>query len=160
MSCKITRLSCKSTASLIFEETGNKTTYYAHCLEARSTSADPASNGQGDKDFMSKLFSVPSLPPGEPGEVQYLVKWKNWSHLHNTWETEASLTSQDIRGTKKFLNFLKREEERELWERNANLEDIEYLKCQEELGDELLVNLTQVEKVIGKEGRNAEIIFY
>ena len=24
---------------------------------------------------------------GEATEVQYLVKWRNWSYLHNTWET-------------------------------------------------------------------------
>ncbi len=33
-----------------------------------------------------------------------------------------------------------------------NLEDIEYLKCQEELGEQLLVNFTQVERVIGEWG--------
>ena len=25
----------------------------------------------------------------EDTEVQYLVKWMGWSHLHNTWETGA-----------------------------------------------------------------------
>lgn len=109
--------------------------------------------GQGDKDYLAKLefsFNTPSPAPGQLSEVQYLVKWRNWSHLHNTWETEASLASKDIRGMKKFYNFLKREEERESWERTANMEDIEYFKCQEELGEQLLANFTQVERVIGK----------
>lgn len=26
----------------------------------------------------------------EASEVQYLIKWVNWSHLHNTWETGES----------------------------------------------------------------------
>ena len=26
------------------------------------------------------------------GEMQYLIKWKNWSYVHNTWETEVSLS--------------------------------------------------------------------
>ena len=98
---------------------------------------------------MGFSFNVPPLPPGEPREVQYLVKWGNWSHLHNTWETESSLTSQDIKGMKKFYNFLKKEEEKELWERDANPEDIEYIKCQEELAEQLLEQFTQVERVIG-----------
>ena len=102
---------------------------------------------------MAKLtfsFNTPSPPPGEPTEVQYLVKWQKWSHLHNTWETENSLTSRDVRGMKKFHNFLKREEERELWEKEANPEDLEYVKCQEQLADQLLEQFTQVERVIGQ----------
>lgn len=23
------------------------------------------------------------------GQFQYLIKWKNWSYVHNTWETEV-----------------------------------------------------------------------
>ncbi len=82
--------------------------------------------------------------------MQYLVKWLKWSHLHNTWETEASLTAKDIKGMKKFINFLKREEEREMWEASATLEDIEYIKCQEELSDQLFINFNQIERVIGE----------
>ena len=137
-------------------ETGNKTTCYG------GGSASPA---------------------GREGatEVQYLVKWLNWSHLHNTWETgearletdggggavcarnlacclltivlylpsEQGLLEMNVKGMKRFYNFLKREEERETWEREANPEDIEYVKCQEELQDQLLEHVTQVERVIG-----------
>ena len=134
-------------------DTGNKTTCYTRCLEAGSDPAILARIGQGDKEFLAKLdfsFSTPPPGPGEPSEVQYLVKWLKWSHMHNTWETEASLLAKDVKGMKKFHNFLKREEEREAWEREASLEDIEYIKCQEELLDQLLVNFTQVERVISK----------
>lgn len=107
--------------------------------------------------------------------MQYLVKWLHWSHLHNTWETgearletdggrgappaalmivlhlpsEQSLLDMNVKGMKRFYNFLKREEEREMWEQEANPEDIEYIKCQEELQDQLLEHVTQVERVIG-----------
>lgn len=94
-------------------------------------------------------FNEPSPPPGQPTETQYLVKWLKWSHLHDTWETEASLGSKDIKGMKKFYNFLKKEEEREMWEAEANAEDIEYIKCQEELADQLLNQFIEVERVIG-----------
>uniref|UniRef100_A0A673I9Y0 Chromodomain-helicase-DNA-binding protein 1-like n=1 Tax=Sinocyclocheilus rhinocerous TaxID=307959 RepID=A0A673I9Y0_9TELE len=37
-------------------------------------------------------------PNRQPGEVQYLMKWKNWSHIHNTWETEETLKQQNVKG--------------------------------------------------------------
>ena len=95
-------------------------------------------------------FSYGDVLPDQPTETQYLVKWLKWSHLHDTWETEASLTAKDIKGMKKFYNFLKKEEDQEAWEREANPEDIEYLKCQEELADELVNQFIQVERVIGE----------
>ena len=105
------------------------------------------------KDAFNGGYNPPptSTNTNEPVEDQYLVKWCKWSHIHNTWETEATLLAQNVKGMKKFYNFLKREGERELWEREANPEDIEYAKCQEELGEQLLENVTQVERVIGKE---------
>lgn len=29
-------------------------------------------------------------------ENQYLIKWKGWSHIHNTWESEQSLKEQKV----------------------------------------------------------------
>lgn len=83
--------------------------------------------------------------------MQYLIKWRNRSYLHCTWETEESLASKDIKGIKKFHNFLKKEEDREAWEVLATPEDLEYSKCQEELGEQLLGQFTQVERVIGEQ---------
>ena len=53
---------------------------------------------------------------------------------------------------KRFENFLRRERERGEWEERANEEDIEYVRCQEELQEQLLVQCTQVERVIGEGG--------
>ena len=53
--------------------------------------------------------------PGEPSEVQYLIKWKGWSHLHNTWETENSLIEQNVKGMKKLSNCMKREQDIATW---------------------------------------------
>lgn len=29
-------------------------------------------------------------------EVQYFIKWKGWSHIHNTWESEQSLKDNKV----------------------------------------------------------------
>ena len=63
---------------------------------------------------------------------------------------ESSLIAQNVKGMKRFYNWLKREEERSAWERGASPEDIEYFKCQEELNEQLLEQYTQVERVIGE----------
>ena len=44
-------------------------------------------------------------------ENQYLIKWLNWSHLHNTWETKETLLLQKVKGIKKLENFLKKDDE-------------------------------------------------
>ena len=55
----------------------------------------------------------------------------------------------DIKGMKKFENYLKREEERAEWMRTANAEDIEYVKCQEDLQESILEKFVKIERVIG-----------
>lgn len=45
-------------------------------------------NGDPNSDF------DPSDP--EQVEMQYLVKWKGWAHLHNTWESDESLKTQKV----------------------------------------------------------------
>ena len=56
----------------------------------------------------------------------------------------------DIKGGKKFENFLRREAEQAQWEAGANAEDIEFVRCQEQLQEQLLSQHTQVERVIGE----------
>jgi len=51
----------------------------------------------------------------EEFEMQYLIKWKGWSHMHNTWESEASLKEQKVNGIKKVENYIKKEEDLSRW---------------------------------------------
>jgi len=78
------------------DETGAKTTFYAYEKE----------------ELMQR---GPPDPKTEETEHQYLIKWKGWSHLHNTWESERTLTEQKVKGMKKLENFVKREQDISDW---------------------------------------------
>uniref|UniRef100_A0A8C9TW20 Chromodomain helicase DNA binding protein 2 n=1 Tax=Scleropages formosus TaxID=113540 RepID=A0A8C9TW20_SCLFO len=110
--------------------TGASTTVYA--IEA---------NGDPGADFD---------PGRDEGETQYLIKWKGWSYIHNTWESMDSLTQQKVKGLKKLENFKKKNEELSYWLAKASPEDLEYYNCQQELTADLNKQFQIVERVIGK----------
>ena len=47
--------------------------------------------------------------------MHYLIKWKKWAHIHNTWESEESLLEQKANGMKKLENAKKKHDEIEEW---------------------------------------------
>ncbi|KAM9711653.1 chromodomain-helicase-DNA-binding protein 2 isoform 6-T8 [Dama dama] len=108
--------------------TGASTTVYA--VEANG---DPSSDFDPEKD---------------EGEVQYLIKWKGWSYIHSTWESEESLQQQKVKGLKKLENFKKKEDEIKQWLGKVSPEDVEYFNCQQELASELNKQYQIVERVI------------
>ena len=117
-------------------------------------------NSVGSK-FLDQSGEQEEPSSGEPTVVQYLVKWTNHSHLHSSWETEESLLQGGVKGMKKFYNYLKREEERGRWQETANLEDVEFLQCQEEMNEQLFEQYTLVERVIAArtgEGHSQEYL--
>lgn len=116
--------------------TGNQTTIYAV-----EESGDP-----------NELAGDAPLERGS-GEMQYLIKWKGWSHIHNTWESEASLAEQRVKGLKKLENYIKKEQEIDLWRRHANIEDLDYFECQLELQQDLLKSYNFVDRVIAETQR-------
>lgn len=85
----------------------------------------------------------------ENTEDQYLIKWKDWAHIHNTWESDQSLREQKVKGMKKLENYIKKEVEIQQWMKYSTPEDVEYYECQLELGQELLKSYNQVERIIG-----------
>ncbi|KAK9723155.1 protein of unknown function (DUF4208) [Popillia japonica] len=93
-------------------------------------------------------------------EDQYLIKWKDWAHIHNTWESEASLREQRVKGLKKLENFIKREVELMQWKRHATPEDLEYYECQLELSQDLLKSYNNVERVIARQEKADGMIDY
>lgn len=60
-------------------------------------------------------FGDPNDENAEEKEEQFLIKWKGWSYLHNTWETEATLKEQKVQGMKKLENYMKKQEELREW---------------------------------------------
>ncbi|XP_022105891.1 chromodomain-helicase-DNA-binding protein 1-like isoform X2 [Acanthaster planci] len=87
-------------------------------------------------------------PSEEGAETHYLIKWKNWAHIHNTWESEGSLKEQKVRGMKKLENYIQREKEIQEWKKLVTPEDIEYFECQYEMTLQLFEQCQLVERVI------------
>ncbi|XP_060646397.1 chromodomain-helicase-DNA-binding protein 1 isoform X2 [Drosophila nasuta] len=110
--------------------TGNQTTIYA----IEENGCDP---NEGIDD-------------SSESEVQYLIKWKGWSYIHNTWESEITLREMKAKGMKKLDNFIKKEEETACWRRYAGPEDIDYFECQLELQHDLLKSYNNVDRIIAR----------
>ncbi|XP_050433310.1 chromodomain-helicase-DNA-binding protein 1 isoform X2 [Adelges cooleyi] len=98
-------------------------------------------------------------PPDEK-ETQYLIKWKGWSHIHNTWESMNSLQAQKVKGLKKIDNFVKREDSVKSWRDLMTPEDSEYYECQLELQQDLLKSYNIVERIIGESKNSAQKEYY
>ncbi|RLU23404.1 hypothetical protein DMN91_003608 [Ooceraea biroi] len=107
--------------------TGNITTIYA-----------TEENGDPNPEDLSNVET----------EVQYWMKWKGWSHIHNTWESEESLKAQKAKGLKKLDNFIKRERKVEQLRECYEPEDLDYFECQLELKQDLLKSYKNVERII------------
>uniref|UniRef100_A0A8C5D000 Chromodomain helicase DNA binding protein 2 n=1 Tax=Gadus morhua TaxID=8049 RepID=A0A8C5D000_GADMO len=87
-------------------------------------------------------------PEKDERETHYLIKWKGWSYIHNTWESMDSLTLQKVKGLKKLDNFIRKNDELNSWLNRASPEDIEYHNCQQELSCDLSKQFQIVERVI------------
>uniref|UniRef100_A0A8C1J2R7 Chromodomain helicase DNA binding protein 2 n=1 Tax=Cyprinus carpio TaxID=7962 RepID=A0A8C1J2R7_CYPCA len=95
-------------------------------------------------------------PEKDEGETQFLIKWKDWSYIHNTWESVDSLTQQKVKGIKKLENFKKKNEELNTWLNKASPEDLEYYNCQQELTNDLSRQFQIVERVIAHKSSSSE----
>ncbi|CAH2254792.1 jg15380 [Pararge aegeria aegeria] len=92
----------------------------------------------------------------ESTEQQYLIKWKGWSHIHNTWESEKTLNEQKVKGMKKLENYIKKEADLSWWRKQACPEDIDYFECQSELQQELVKTYNSVERIFAEQTRELE----
>lgn len=122
-------------------DTGDKTVIYANPEESNE-------NQQNGNENSNEY------------ETQYLIKWKGWSYIHCTWESEQSLRDQKVKGIKKLENFMKREHDIEVWRRRAGIEDIDYYEGQLELQQELLKCYNRIERIIAKQTKADGAIDY
>src|SRR6218665_1042209 len=71
--------------------------------------------------FLQLLEAKPQSTTWKMMGIQMLIwiwrtiKWKNWSHMHNTWESETTLHEMKVNGLKKLKNFKDREEIQHYW---------------------------------------------
>ncbi|KAK5928070.1 hypothetical protein CgunFtcFv8_013162 [Champsocephalus gunnari] len=87
-------------------------------------------------------------PEKDEGETHYLIKWKGWSYIHNTWESMDTMIQQKVKGLKKLDNFKRKHDELSSWMRRASPEDIEFHNCQQELISDLNKQFQFVERII------------
>ncbi|XP_054159378.1 chromodomain-helicase-DNA-binding protein 1-like isoform X2 [Oppia nitens] len=109
-------------------------------------------SGAATTPYQIEIDGDPNDPDAVEKEPQFLIKWKGWSHLHNTWESEESLKEVKAKGIKKVENYLKREDELKIWrETTANPEDIDYFDCQEEMATQLRHLHLNIERIIASQ---------
>ncbi|KAF3854783.1 hypothetical protein F7725_022838, partial [Dissostichus mawsoni] len=93
-------------------------------------------------------------PEKDEGETHYLIKWKGWSYIHNTWESMDTMIQQKVKGLKKLDNFKRKHDELSSWMRRASPEDIEFHNCQQELISDLNKQFQFVERIIAHSHKN------
>ncbi|WKX89357.1 hypothetical protein Q1695_008755 [Nippostrongylus brasiliensis] len=101
----------------------------------------------------------PNDPSSSTLEQQFLIKWVGWSHLHNTWESEASIAAMGANGIKKVQNFMKKQKEMEDWKRTVDKEYIEFYECEQVMSEELCEEYKKVERIVAHQvsrDRNAD----
>jgi chromodomain-helicase-DNA-binding protein 1 len=83
--------------------------------------------------------------PNPKTNMEFYIKWKSWSHLHNTWETYDNL--QGLKGFKKLENYVKHylAEQRALLE---SPEDKETIDVKMEMARDILKDYKTVERII------------
>ena len=89
----------------------------------------------------------------EDREDQYYIKWKGWSHINNTWESQQSLDAKkkgttEVKGIRRLYNYQQKISEFNSWKKFANPEDVEYQEIELEVKRQLLLTYMQVERIV------------
>eukprot|EP01080_Neovahlkampfia_damariscottae_P010557 gene10557-3076_t len=80
--------------------------------------------------------------------MEFLIKWKGWAHIHNTWNTFEELKL--YKGFKKVENYLKKIKEIDEWKKSVTPEEIEQHLVYEELDEQLNEDYKKIDRIIGK----------
>ncbi|KAJ3222338.1 hypothetical protein HK099_002440 [Clydaea vesicula] len=84
----------------------------------------------------------------EGNDVKFLIKWKNKSHIHNTWEIAADL--KGIKGYRKLENYQKKMQQEEEYRQQSDIskEEIEHLDINKEIERQTYEDYTKVERIV------------
>lgn len=92
---------------------------------------------------------------GDPKtDFEYLIKWLDIAHIHNTWETYESLKEKGLKGFKKLDNYINQYIVQDRQYRNdpfVTREDIEQLDIEEETRRENFEEYKKVDRIIDSE---------
>lgn len=112
----------------------------------RIASDDPARQAQADNPRTN---------------IEYLVKWQNYSHLHNTWENYSFLTG--YKGAKRLENYIKQyvildnEIRRDL---STTPEDIEAMDIEKERRREALEEYKSVDRIVASRNGSSGMVYF
>jgi len=99
-------------------------------------------------------------------EDQYWIKWKGWSHLNNTWESQTTLDAKkkgnlEVKGLRRLINYQVKVADYNMWKRRANPEDVEYQEIDIEMGRQLLQSYTEVDRIFShRKNENNALDYY
>lgn len=122
--------------------------------ETASMVLDPISSSVALPLTPSALFPEEDGADEPKRNLRFLVKWQNYSHLHNTWETYSYLSR--FKGFKRVENYIGgvyRTEQLIRSSPTTSREDLESLAIEKERRAEMLEGYKQVERIISE--RNA-----
>lgn len=97
------------------QENGDPNTSGSSLPVSRTSEPVEEKTPEKEEKEKEKEESSEEKKKAETVEKQYLIKWRGWAHIHNTWETFQSVQEQKVNGMKKLENYIKKEEEIDEW---------------------------------------------
>jgi chromodomain-helicase-DNA-binding protein 1 len=106
---------------------------------------------------VQKIEQVLDHRIGDTGEMEYLIKWAGWSHVHNTWNTEAALS--EFGGERILQNYIKKSQHDTAARAHMLAEDLEALDIERQMQLDQLEEYKEVERVIEQSEGDEELSF-
>ncbi|CAG8646006.1 20720_t:CDS:10 [Gigaspora margarita] len=109
-----------------------------------------------EENTIESIHDIRKIEGRDPNEsedprtnMEFLIKWKGWSHMHDTWETYENLKDLKLKGFKKLENYIKNylADQRLLSE---SPEDKETLDVKMEMARDVLKDYKTVERIIAE----------
>lgn len=79
--------------------------------------------------------SIQYEPTDKYANQEFYVKWRHWSHIHNSWDTRDTL--YQLAGYKRVKNYIKRMEDLDRKRRILTREEIELIDVERQMEYEM-----------------------